>query len=163
DVAAVTLDAGTVERVALRTAGGSDNVVVHDLAGTGIAGVEVDLGVDGAADVVTVRRAGQIHVAADGGAMVATGPGAPGRRAPGLGAPVGGRRGEPALDRLLVDGSDVVNVDGTAGNDTMTVLTDGAAIAVQADAFTLLVDAQNMTTLAVNGLAGDDTIRAQSV
>jgi Ca2+-binding RTX toxin-like protein len=155
DIASVTLDAGAVERVALRTLGGTDTVVVHDLAGTPVAAVDVDLGLDGQADVVTVAAAGAgpIHVAADGGAVVASG----------LGAPVRVAGGEPALDRLLVDGADVVNVDGSDGPDTMTVLTDGAAIAVQADGFDVLVDAQDMVTLAVNGLAGDDTIRAQSV
>jgi Ca2+-binding RTX toxin-like protein len=59
DVAAVTMDLNGVESIAARTLGGSDNVVVNDLSGTGVTSVAAGLaattgGDDLAPDNVTV-------------------------------------------------------------------------------------------------------------
>jgi hypothetical protein len=54
-----TLDVGTVSNVELTPLGGNDTTMVHDLTGTGLAAISVDLGVgvagDSAADTVTVE------------------------------------------------------------------------------------------------------------
>jgi Ca2+-binding RTX toxin-like protein len=60
DVAAVTMDLDDVERVDYRALGGADNIVVGDLSGTDLVGVDLDLrgpngGGDGQADTVTVN------------------------------------------------------------------------------------------------------------
>src|SRR5262249_9798210 len=57
---------------------------------------------------------------------------------------------------------ELVNVNGSDGNDTINLFADGAAVGVEIVGAGLLVDAQGMTTLAVNGRGGDDTIPAQS-
>ena len=152
DVAAVALDLDGIERIDVHVLAGADHVVVNDLTGTAVARVNVDLGAtgDGQADVVTVNGAPDtIDVAAEGAAVVA--------------GDVSVTNGEPTLDRLLVNGVDRVNVNGTAGADTMTVFNDGGIVAVQVAGWNVIVDAHGMGHLAVNGLGGDDTIRALSV
>jgi Ca2+-binding RTX toxin-like protein len=81
DIGIVTLDLASVETAELRTLGGSDGVVVGDLAGTPTTRVEIDLalfggGADALADSVTVEgspAADVVAIAADGAALVATG------------------------------------------------------------------------------------------
>ena len=125
--------------------------MVNDLTGTSVARVNVDLGAagDGQTDVVTVNSAQSIDVAPEGAAVVA--------------GDVSVTNGEPTLDRLLVNGSDRLNVNGSAGADTMTIFNDGGIVAVQVAGWNVIVDAQGMGQLAVHGLGGDDTIQALSV
>jgi Ca2+-binding RTX toxin-like protein len=161
NVGIVTLDVDGVERVDVQPLGGVDSVVVNDLAGTAVARVNVDLATlgdttgDGLADVVTVNGsvdADTFHVAADGAAVVVTG----------LAAEVRVTNGEPALDRLVVNGAahDVVNVNGSEAADTMGVyFIDGQAL-VEVTGWNVLVQPIGMGKLAVNGRGGDDTIFA---
>jgi Ca2+-binding RTX toxin-like protein len=80
DIGTVTVDAGTLELVDLRTFGSADRVNVHDLTGTGITDVAVDLAGsadpnqgDGAADSVVVDGTGAADaVTVDAAAGVAT-------------------------------------------------------------------------------------------
>ena len=60
NVANVTMDLNGVEKIELRTLGGTDNVVVGDTSGTNVTAVNIDLrgpngGSDGAIDTVTVN------------------------------------------------------------------------------------------------------------
>jgi Ca2+-binding RTX toxin-like protein len=135
DVANIVMDLNGVERVDFNALGGADNITVHDLSGTDLTQVNLDLagvpgsGVgDGAADTVTVEgtnRADNIQIAGAGTSLSVTG----------LHATVNVTGAEGANDVLNVDalgGNDVVSaaglpagvmqltVDGGAGNDTIT-------------------------------------------
>jgi Ca2+-binding RTX toxin-like protein len=55
DVAGITMDLNSVERIDFHGLGGADTIVVGDLTGTGVTEVDLDLGAaDGAEDSVTV-------------------------------------------------------------------------------------------------------------
>jgi Ca2+-binding RTX toxin-like protein len=113
DVGNVTMDLNSIEHIQLGVLGGTDNVVVGDLTGTGVTQVAIDLGTN-----------------------VGTGDGQP----------------------------DTVTVNGTAGNDRVTVLGAGTSVSV-----TGLPDQVNIShaeagdTLAINTGAGNDTIDASGV
>ena len=112
DVAAVTMDLKNIATVNLRTLGSPDTVSVGDLAGTGIKAVNVDLGTDGASDVVAVNgtsRKDNVQVTNSGSQVSVSG----------LAAVTTISGSEPALDTLRVqtlDGKDTVTVaPGVAG------------------------------------------------
>ena len=83
DVANVTMDLNSVERIQFEALGGADNVVVNDLTGTDVKQVAVDLaGIlggsagDGAADTVTVNGTGgndQINITTSGTQVTVSG------------------------------------------------------------------------------------------
>jgi Ca2+-binding RTX toxin-like protein len=52
DVGSVTMDMNAIEEIDLSALGGADAVDIHDLGGTAVDKVAVDLGTDGAADRV---------------------------------------------------------------------------------------------------------------
>ena len=116
------MDVDGVQTVTLNPLGGADNIMVNSLAGTAVTQVNIDLaalggGGDGAADTVTLNgTAGPdtFNIAANGTAVEATG----------LGALLHVANAELANDRIVVSGvgGDTVNVNGTAGPDTMQVL-----------------------------------------
>jgi Ca2+-binding RTX toxin-like protein len=135
DVGNVTMDLHQVEKIDFTARGGADNVTVHNLAGTGVRQVEVDLAAtpgsgvgDGAADTVTVEgraAADQISIANSGASIVVSG----------LPAQVTIDGAEGANDSLVVDalgGNDIVDasalqagsigltIDGGNGADTIT-------------------------------------------
>jgi Ca2+-binding RTX toxin-like protein len=101
DLGSVAQDLGGVERVAIRAFGGTDRVTVHDLAGTAVAEVDVDLalfsgGGDALIDAVHVNGThadDTIAIAADGATVVTSG----------LAASVTVRGSEPS-DQLVVNG-----------------------------------------------------------
>src|SRR4029077_3160981 len=111
DVAAITMDLNSMENIAINTFGGTDNVTIDDLAGTGVKQVTVDVssppgsGVgDGARDTVTVNgTAGDDHltVSTTGNSAVVNG----------MAAQVT-MTGADGMDRLLIDG--------LGGSDTVT-------------------------------------------
>jgi Ca2+-binding RTX toxin-like protein len=118
DIAAVTMDLTNIATVNLRTLGSPDTVSVGDLAGTGIKAVNVDLGTDGASDVVVVNgtsRSDNVQVASSGSQVAVNG----------LAAVTTVSGSEPALDTLRVqtlDGKDTVTVaPGVAGLITPVV------------------------------------------
>jgi Ca2+-binding RTX toxin-like protein len=138
DVASVTMDLNDVERINFTALGGADNIHVHDLSGTDVTEVNLDLAGtpgsgtgDGAADTVTVDgTAGEdvITVAGD----------ASGTAVLGLAAKVNITGAEAANDRLTVNalaGDDVVTASGLSaaaiqltedGGDGNDVLIGGA-------------------------------------
>jgi Ca2+-binding RTX toxin-like protein len=182
DIANIVMDTGGVEKVLFNALGGADQVTVHDLTGTGVTGVTVDLGSpagtgggDGAADIVTVEGtagADSVRLASAPGTMTVTG----------LVPTVTVQHPEQTLDTLQVNtlaGNDqisssplstvpmLVNVDGgldtdtytangTGGNDTFSVFGNGAAANVAADGATGV----NATTenLNVDTLGGNDQV-----
>ncbi len=81
NIGAVTMDLDNVEAVNLRTLGSADTITVHDLRGTDVKQVNIDLagslgGGDGANDVVTIEgssRADKITLSLDNGALVVDG------------------------------------------------------------------------------------------
>lgn len=118
DVAAITMLTDDVELITFNALGGADNVVVHNLAGTDLTDVRVNLGTavgstagDGKADVVTVEgtdRADRITVASNAADEVVVS---------GLRARVTVTGSEAANDTLAVlalGGNDTINSAGLA-------------------------------------------------
>ena len=102
DVDNVVLDVNGVEQIDLLTRGGTDNVFVGDLTGTGITRVAIDLATDGVADRVTATGSqvgDSIVVTGSAGAATVTGPQ----------GQVVVTNADAGVDRLVVDG--------LAGND----------------------------------------------
>ena len=117
----VTMDTRSVENVDFNPLGGSDSVEVHDLTGTGVAAVNVDLAADGQADRVGVDATNgddNVNVSGDATAVAVTG----------QAARVSIRRPDPA-DELHVsglDGADSISATGLAASTIATTL-NGAA------------------------------------
>ena len=132
NIGTVTMDLNGVERIDFNALGGADKIVVGDLSGTDVTGVNIDLrgpngGGDGAADSVTVNgTAGddRINVASSGASVVVNG----------LPAKVTIAGAEAANDILVVSGG--------AGNDI-----------INASALN-----PGQINLTINGGAGDDRI-----
>ncbi len=154
-VGAGTMNIAGVERFDLRASGGADNVVVNDLTGAGLAQLNADLGNDGAADVVDIKdssAADELRVR--GGISIG-----------GIGATVNILRAQAANDKLNLDpgaGSDRVVVQGTTGNDTIGVAASAVArhISVSGGPAGIPIDVVNSEALAVESLAGNDTLNA---
>lgn len=161
NVANITMDLDGVERVEFNALGGKDNVVVNDLTGTAVNQVIVNLAStvggntgDGQVDSVFANgtaNADTFNISANGGAVVVDG----------LAAQVLVKGFEPE-DRVVVNGvgGDLVNVNGSAGDDTMQVSPSDTFARVTATGFSAAVDVSGALTLAVNGLAGNDSISA---
>jgi Ca2+-binding RTX toxin-like protein len=144
-----------VERFDLRPLRGADNVVVNDLAGAGLGKLSLDLAADGAADVVDVNGSSAANDLRIGGAIDITG----------IGALVSVSRAQAASDRVNIDpgaGSDRVVVEGTAGNDALSVAASATPghISVTGGPVALPIDVVNSETLALEALAGADTLNA---
>lgn len=122
NIAAITLDAGGVERFDLQTLGGVDAAVINDLASTTLVEINLNLAStfggsssDAAADVITVNGTSDadfIHVAAESGAVTV--------------------RGLPCLVRTLNADTlmDALVVNGLAGQDTIDVAAEAALLMV---------------------------------
>ncbi|WP_254508373.1 beta strand repeat-containing protein [Anatilimnocola floriformis] len=132
DVANVTMDLNDVEDIEYRALGGADNIVVGDLSGTDVTGVELDLrgpngGGDGAADSVTVNGtngADNFRAAGDAGGVHVFGL-------------------HTAVDVFFNEiGNDRLTLNGQGGNDTIN------AQSLEDDAI----------QLAINGGLGNDTM-----
>ncbi len=152
---ASTMNIAGVERFDLRAFGGADNVVVNDLSGAGLGQLNADLANDGAADIVDIKGssvANELRV--NGGISIG-----------GIGAAVNVLRAQAANDKLNLDpgaGSDRVVVEGTSGNDTIGVAASAVAphIVVSGGPGGLPIDVVNAESLAVESLAGNDTLNA---
>ena len=142
------------ERFDLRPGGGADHLVVNYLAGAGLGQLNADLGNDNAADVVDVKgssAANELRVGA--GSVVVRG----------IGAVLNISRAQAANDKLNLDpgaGIDRVVVEGTTGNDTIGVAPAAVAphIAVSGGPDGLPIDVVNAEALAIEALAGNDTL-----
>jgi Ca2+-binding RTX toxin-like protein len=142
-----------VERFDLLALGGADNVIVNDLAGAGLGRLNADLGQDGAADVVDIKGSSAANELRVGGGISISG----------IGAAVNVLRAQAANDKLNIDpgaGTDRVTVEGTAGNDTIGVAPAAVAprVAVSGGPAGLPIDVVNSEALAVESLAGNDTL-----
>jgi Ca2+-binding RTX toxin-like protein len=114
DVATVSMDVGGVENVDLRAVGGADAIAVHDLAGTNVSSVRLDLAAsgttagDGDADTATVEGTQGDDVATVTGDASGVG-------VAGLSSRVSIVGQEAALDTLVVQllaGDDVLDASG---------------------------------------------------
>jgi Ca2+-binding RTX toxin-like protein len=113
DVAGITMDTDGVEEVDFNALGGADLVTVHDLSGTDVARVELDL------------------AAANG-------------------------TGDGEVDSVVVEG--------TGGDDAVTVGSGAAGVAVDGlSAVVTVAGAEPDDKLAVNPLAGDDNVDASAL
>ncbi|WLA62943.1 beta strand repeat-containing protein [Bradyrhizobium diazoefficiens] len=131
DVGNITMDLNGIETITINARGGSDNIVVNNLAGTDVKQVNVDLGStgtgDGAADTVTLdgtSAADTIQVSGSGTSISVTG----------LPAALAIANAEGANDALVIDG--------LGGNDTISAATLAAGV----------------VHLTIDGGAGNDTI-----
>jgi Ca2+-binding RTX toxin-like protein len=170
NVANITMDLDNVETINFRALGGADVVDVHDLAGTHVAQVNVDLagsggGGDTQADEVLVdgtAGADAITVAAVGSVATVSG----------LAAGIGIANADAGLDLLVVNalgGSDQVTINDLSGTGLSQVRVDlasgGAADGVAdqvtvngtagADAFSIFASGSAVT---VSGLAASVTV-----
>jgi Ca2+-binding RTX toxin-like protein len=132
DVGNVTMDLNSIEQIEFDARGGSDNITVHDLTGTGVNQVLIDLGAtpggtqgDGAPDVVTLEGKNSnehIQLSSDGTTVTVT--------------------GLPEVVTIAnAETSDRLIVQGLGGNDTI----DASALAA-------------VIGLTIDGGAGNDTI-----
>jgi Ca2+-binding RTX toxin-like protein len=142
-----------VERFDLVALGGADTVTVNDLVGAGLGRLNANLGQDGAADVVDIKGSAAANDLRVGGGISISG----------VGAAVNVLRAQAANDKLNIDpgaGSDRVTVEGTAGNDTIGVAPSAVAprVAVSGGPAGLPIDLVNSEALAVESLAGNDTL-----
>jgi Ca2+-binding RTX toxin-like protein len=141
-----------VERFDLPARGGADTINVNDLSGAGLGRLNVDLGL-GANDIVNVTGSSAANELRVGGAIDVSG----------MGALMRLSRAEPANDKLNLNsgaGSDRVIVEGSAGNDTMSVAPAAVAghIAVSGGPGAVPIDIVNAEALAIEALAGNDTL-----
>jgi len=144
DIATINMDLNGVERIDFNALGGTDNVTVHDLSGTGVTQVNVKLAGtldgsagDGAADQVTVEATSGDDVAVISGD-------ANGVSVVGLPAQVNVTGMDGTLDHLQVNGGD--------GDDVL----DARNVAAGAIGLVLDGGAGNDVIL---GSAGDDVLR----
>jgi Ca2+-binding RTX toxin-like protein len=117
DIGTVTMDVNGTELIDLAARAGADTVTVHDLTGTGVTDVAVDLGAaDGGADTVTVQGN-------DGNDVASVTGDADGVMVAGFFTQVTGA--EAANDRLRVSagaGDDVIDAGGVAAGAIKLVL-----------------------------------------
>ncbi|HEX2891554.1 calcium-binding protein [Vineibacter terrae] len=167
DVAGVTMDLTSVERIEFTALGGADRITVGNLAATDVREVAIDLAAvpggtagDGQVDTVTVNGSGggdQITVAASGSVVTVSG----------LAAAVSVDHAD-ATDQLVVNGqggNDTINasalpagmvsltLDGGAGNDTL-VGSAGADLLIGGDGNDVVTGGRGDDTALLG--AGDD-------
>src|SRR5262249_37851567 len=129
DVGNVTMDLNGIEHIQINAAGGSDNLVVNDLSGTGVTQVAVDLAGapgghsgDGQADTVTVNAtAGDdvVSVENNSGVIVVSG----------LADTVTIAHADSGLDLLSIlggAGDDVIDASNLAANQIGLSINSGA-------------------------------------
>src|SRR5262249_27432645 len=150
DVASVTMDLNAVERIDFNALGGADQITVHDLSGTDVTEINLNLALaggagDGAADNVIVEGTGGDDVISVSGT-----PGA--ATVAGLSATINITGAEAANDRLTVNalaGDDVVEASGLVAGVIQFTANGG-------DGNDVLIGSDGDDTL--NGEAGDDVL-----
>ena len=155
NIASVTMDLHGMESVNIRALGSADNIAVHDLTGTDVTQVNVDLAAfdgtgDGAADQVAVDgTSGADTVVVTGAAGAAS--------VTGLAAEVNLTGAEAALDSLQVNlggGNDVFDASGLAADVVHLTVNGGAG----AD---LMIGSQGDDSFVWNPGDGSDTLEGQ--
>ncbi len=129
DVGNVTMDLNGIEHIQINAAGGTDNLVVNDLSGTGVAQVAIDLAgtpggnsSDGQADTVTINAtagADVISVDKSGGVITVSG----------LAETVTIAHADADLDLLSIlggAGDDVIDASNLPGNQIGLTINGGA-------------------------------------
>jgi Ca2+-binding RTX toxin-like protein len=158
NIGTITMDLNDVERIDVTARGGADNIAVHDLTGTDVTEVNVDLaGIpggstgDGAADQVALdATSGADSVAVSGAAGAAS--------IAGLPADVKLSGAEAALDTLQVNlggGNDIFDASGLAADVVHLTVVGGAG----AD---LMIGSQGSDTFVWNPGDGNDSIEGQA-
>jgi len=156
NIASITMDLHGMENVNVRALGSADNIAVHDLTGTDVTQVNVDLAAfdgtgDGAADQVAVDgTSGADTVVVTGAAGAAS--------VSGLPADVSLTGAEAALDTLQVNlggGNDVFDASGLAADVVHLTVVGGAG----ADA---MIGSQGDDTFVWNPGDGNDSIEGQA-
>jgi Ca2+-binding RTX toxin-like protein len=146
DIANVTMDLNDVEGIDFDAKGGADKVVIHDLSGTDVTEINLNLGAaDAAADTVTVQGTSGDDVALVVGDATGT-------SLLGLFAMINITGAEAANDRLIINalaGDDVVEASGVAAG-AIQLSADGG------DGSDVLVGGDGADTL--QGGAGDDVL-----
>jgi Ca2+-binding RTX toxin-like protein len=144
DVASVSMDMDDVERIRFNALGGADSITIHDLSGTDVNVVGIDLAGalggtsgDGAADTVTVNGTSGDDVA------IVVGD-ASGVSVQGLAARVEITHAEGANDRLIISGG--------AGDDVVD------ASGLSSGAIGLTIEGGDGSDVLI-GSAGDDILR----
>ncbi len=156
DVGNIVMDLDDVEQVNVNALGGTDTINANDLSGTDAALVNIDLATFGnvgdaqadAVNIVGTPAADVFNISADAGFVVV-----------GLAAEVR-VKGYEASDQVVVNGvgGDVVNVNGSAGPDTITLTANGTQARVDATGYSAAVAVSGALSLTINGLGGADTI-----
>jgi Ca2+-binding RTX toxin-like protein len=141
DVGNITMDTNAVEKIQLNALGGADTVTQHDLTGTGVTTVELDLGAgDGAVDSVVLEGTPGTDL------VSTTGDPTSGITVSGLAAQVAIAHAEPA-DRLAISG--------LAGDDALV------AQGLETGVIALTLDGGDGNDVLV-GSAGDDTLLGEA-
>jgi len=164
DVANITMDLNSIERIDFNALGGADTITVDDLSGTGTRQVAIDLAAtpgsgvgDGAADTVIVNgTAGDDHISVSTSGSSAT--------VTGLAAQVS-LTGAELADRLVINGlggNDTLTFNVTPGGAAVEVFADGTNVGINQAGSSVVVDAQDIENVVINGTAGDDVIRASN-
>jgi hypothetical protein len=127
DVGNVTMDINGVENINVAALGGTDTITVHDLHGTGVGKVNIDLGAlgggsDGQADTVNIdaKPGDTIKITERNGVITVSG----------LGSDVTISNFDPNNDRIVINGlgsTDVVKTSGL-GSDMQLTATGGASV-----------------------------------
>ena len=170
DIANVTMDLNDVERIDFTARGGVDTIEVHDLSGTDVVEVNLNLAAnpdagagDGAADEVIVNGTGGDDV------ILVVGDAA-GTSVLGLAAQVNITGAEATLDRLEVragDGDDVIEASGVAAGAIGLVLDggDGDDVIIGGDGDDVLIGGEGDDVLIggpgndiLDGGPGDNTV-----
>lgn len=156
NVGNVVLDVAGLEQVTIAALGGTDTILVNNLAATAVTQATVDLGAtggvgDAAADAVTLvstSAAETFDVMADAGFVVVD-----------HGAQIR-VQGYESADQLVIAGvgGDQVNVNGSADADVMTLTLNGTQGRVDATGFSAAVAVSGALSLNIKGQAGPDTI-----
>jgi len=158
NIGTITMDLNDVERIDVTARGGADNIAVHDLTGTDVKEVNVDLAGtpggstgDGSADRIAVdATAGDDVVAVSGASGAAS--------VTGLHADVNLSGAEAALDTLQVNlggGNDVFDASGLAADVVQLTVVGGAG----AD---LMIGSQGNDSFVWNPGDGSDTLEGQA-
>ena len=158
NVGSITMDVDGVEQVNIFALGGIDTVAVNSLVGTAVTLVDVNLAAtggvdDGQPDIVTLpATAGSdtYNFVANAGAIDASG----------FGTLVRVHDAANITDTISITGvgNDLVNINGSAAADTMTVVANGTVALASTSGFPIPVSVSGALTLRMNGLGGADNI-----
>ena len=157
DVAAIVTDLTRVETLRIGTSGGTDNVVVNDLSGSGVSDVDLDLatpagGGDASADTVTTTGtpvADSLELTSDASSRSVTG-------LPALVRVTGFEGANDKLTLLGGEGSDTLSVRGSAADDVLDVAAGGSVALVGVNGGYSTVEA--VEKVVTHALGGADRI-----